>query len=98
MKKTITVIIPTYNRAETLRKCLKALAAQTFPASGAEVLVVDDGSGDNTEEVAASFIKEGAVETKYLRQENKGPAAARNLGSLERSTASGTPKKGDMEW
>lgn len=78
--KKITVIIPTYNRAETLRICLEALSAQTFPASGAEILIVDDGSRDNTAGVAASFIKEGAVETRYLRQENKSPAAARNLG------------------
>lgn len=79
-QKNLTVIIPTYNRAETLGKCLKALAGQTYPAAGFEVLIVDDGSTDRTGEAAASFISEGTVDAKYLRQENKGPAAARNLG------------------
>ena len=80
MKKHLTVIIPTYNRAEILQKCLKALVGQTYPVSGFEIVVVDDGSSDRTGEVSASFINEGVVDTKYFRQENKGPAAARNLG------------------
>jgi len=80
MAKYLSVIIPTHNRVEVLEKCLRALAAQTYPGAAFEVIIADDGSDDRTGEMAAGFIKEGLVDTKYFRQENKGPAAARNLG------------------
>lgn len=80
MKKYLTVIIPTYNRVETLEKCLKALAGQTYRNTGFEVIIADDGSTDRTAELVAAVIKRGSVDTKYFRQEKKGPAAARNLG------------------
>jgi len=80
MAKYLTVIIPTYNRAKTLEKCLTALAGQTYPGSGFEVIIADDGSTDRTGELAASFMNGKIVDVKYFRQENKGPAAARNLG------------------
>ncbi|MCG2725690.1 MAG: glycosyltransferase family 2 protein [bacterium] len=80
MTKYLTVIIPTYNRAETMKKCLKAIEAQTYTASRFEVIIVDDGSTDKTEELAADFVRQGTVDARYYRQKNRGPAAARNLG------------------
>lgn len=76
----ITVVIPTYNRKEILKKCLAALSGQTYPASGYEVILVDDGSTDGTGDAANPWVSGGGV--RYFRQEHKGPAAARNLGVL----------------
>lgn len=80
MAKYLTVIIPTYNRVETLQKCLNALAAQTCPADGVEVIIADDGSTDETAELVKRFAGAGTLDVKYFWQTNKGPAAARNLG------------------
>ncbi|MEM1369887.1 MAG: glycosyltransferase family A protein [Cyanobacteria bacterium P01_H01_bin.15] len=71
---TISVIIPAYNRQEVIRSTLNSLLDQTYPAK--EIIVVDDGSKDDTAEVARSF---GSLVT-VVRQENAGPAAARNTG------------------
>ena len=68
-----SVIIPTYNRADLLARCLQSLVAARV--QDLEIIVVDDGGSDNSADVVASFP--GA---RYLRQENAGPAAARNLG------------------
>ena len=68
-----SVIIPTYNRASLLRETLQSVFAQTF--KDYEVIVVDDGSTDNTLE-----ILRGYSEVKVLTQSNRGPGAARNLG------------------
>jgi glycosyltransferase involved in cell wall biosynthesis len=58
---------------------LQALAAQDFPHEKYEVIVCDDGSEENISEVVDEFRQAG-FEARYLRQEWKGPAAARNLG------------------
>ena len=49
----ISVIIPTYNRRDLLRETLNSLVQQTYPKNCFEVIVVDDGSTDGTEEIAA---------------------------------------------
>lgn len=76
----ISVIIPTFNRCQSLKRCLDSLKDQTYHKLNYEVVVVDDGSTDGTE----SFLKRygGGINFifSYYRQENKGPAAARNLG------------------
>lgn len=71
--KSVTVIVPAYNDAETLRACLVACLTQTLEPE--RVIVVDDGSTDNTPEVAH------ALPVQYIHQENRGPAAARNRGA-----------------
>lgn len=71
----VSVIIPAYNCEKTIGQCLKALAQQSYPPDSYEVIVVDDGSADNT----AAVIKDHPV--KYIHQENQGPAAARNNGA-----------------
>jgi len=73
----ISVIIPTYNRAEILKLCLESLVLQDFDKYDFEVIVSDDGSTDNTEQVFYSLDLPDNF--KYLKQKNKGPAGARNL-------------------
>ncbi len=77
----ISVIVPTYNRRDELRQTLETLTAQEFPAKEFEVIVADDGSSDDSAEVAASF--DGPLRMKYVFQEDLGyrAGAARNAGA-----------------
>jgi glycosyltransferase involved in cell wall biosynthesis len=79
----ISVIIPTYNRRDELRQTLETLTTQEFPAAEFEVIVADDGSSDDSAEVAASF--DGPLRLKYAFQADLGyrAAAARNLGARQ---------------
>ena len=70
----VTAIIPTYNRSTFLGEALASLLAQTLPPD--EIVVVDDGSTDNTAEVVASI----SSQIVYIRQPNRGKSAALNLG------------------
>jgi glycosyltransferase involved in cell wall biosynthesis len=71
---TVSVVIPTYNRARFLPAAVASIRAQTHRC--AEVVIVDDGSTDDTAQVVAR-LGDGI---RYLRQDNAGPAAARNSG------------------
>lgn len=71
----LSVIIPTYNRKDTLHLCLANLALQTDVNERWEVIVVDDGSTDGTAEVCRKFP--ACLPLRYLRQENAGAGAAR---------------------
>lgn len=73
----VSVVIPTYNRAESFVRAVDSVLAQTHQAL--DVIVVDDGSTDNT---AERFAKRYGADprVRYLRQTNRGVAAARNLG------------------
>jgi glycosyltransferase involved in cell wall biosynthesis len=70
----ISVIIPTYNRASTLPRALDSVRAQTLPPH--EIIVVDDGSDDETSRLMA----EEYADCHCLRQANRGVSSARNLG------------------
>lgn len=72
----LSVIIPTYNRAEILRKCLEKLLNQK--GVDFEVIVVDDGSTDNTREVVESFLGQNTLH--YIYQKNALQGVARNNG------------------
>ena len=75
----LSVIIPTYNRKETLQLALAALSFQTLPASCYEVLVIDDGSSDGTEAFCrAKTFPFGEI--RYFHQANGGAGAARRAG------------------
>lgn len=71
-----TVIIPAYNAGNTIANTLKSLEKQSF--KDFEVVVVDDGSKDNTAYVVKSFPK-----ARLLQEKNSGPAVARNFGAKE---------------
>jgi glycosyltransferase involved in cell wall biosynthesis len=70
----ISVIIPTYNRAHLLSRALNSVLVQTLPAQ--EIIVVDDGSTDNTADLMTSEFSQCC----YLQQSNLGVSAARNRG------------------
>lgn len=73
----VSVIIPTYNRADDLDRCLKSLQEQTY--KNFEVLVCDDGSTDNTKEVVEKY--NSILVIQYIKDENfGGPARPRNSG------------------
>jgi GT2 family glycosyltransferase len=76
----ISVIIPTYNRAEKLLKVLKALEVQSLDKAFFELIVVDDGSTDSTQESIETFSRTAAMKILSVRQSNKKQGAARNLG------------------
>jgi glycosyltransferase involved in cell wall biosynthesis len=83
MSLPLSVVIPTYNRAPVLERCLAALRAQALgPGEDFEVIVVDDGSADATLEVVqrALAAPPPGAPLRSLRQTNAGPAAARNRG------------------
>ncbi|MFL6629639.1 MAG: glycosyltransferase family 2 protein [Vitreoscilla sp.] len=81
----MSVVIPTYKRPELLTRCLDALLAQTLPAHCFEIIVVDDGSDDDTRAACADVARRSCDRAgpvlRYLRpQGSRGPAAARNRG------------------
>lgn len=75
----VTVIVPTYNRADTIRRAIRSVLAQTF--QDFEIVVVDDGSTDDTQAAVAEFDDS---RVRYVRRaSNGGEAAARNTGVSE---------------
>jgi glycosyltransferase involved in cell wall biosynthesis len=75
----VSVIIPTYNRAHLIGKTLDSVFAQTY--QNFEIIVVDDGSTDNTVEVLRPLAE--TEKLKYIRQNNQGASLARNRGIKE---------------
>ncbi len=80
--RTVSVIVPTYNCAGRIVHALDSIASQSYPHECIEILVIDDGSTDDTAARVAEFSRLSPVETRYVRQQNAGPAAARNHGLL----------------
>jgi glycosyltransferase involved in cell wall biosynthesis len=76
MPLLFSVIIPSYNRAHTLPQAIKSVLNQTYP--NWELLVVDDGSSDNTQSIIESYTDQRIV---YIKKENGGVCSARNLGA-----------------
>ena len=76
-KYMISVIIPCYNAADTIVRTLESVKEQTF--KDYEVVLIDDGSLDNTKNIVTNYIKE-KDNYVFLKQENKGVSTARNYG------------------
>ncbi|MDP2907444.1 MAG: glycosyltransferase family 2 protein [Nanoarchaeota archaeon] len=75
----ISVIVPTYNRSDLLNKCLSSLINQTFLKKFYEIIVIDDGSNDNTKNIVLKF-KRKYPDISYFYQKNQGHSIARNKG------------------
>lgn len=75
--ETISVVIPTYNRANLICNAIDSALKQTCPPT--EIIVVDDGSTDETEEILSQY----AEKIRYFRQKNMGISNARNRGIRE---------------
>ncbi len=71
----ISIVVPAYNNQKAIEPCLDALLRQTAPRDTFEIIVVDDGSTDDTARVAE------AHGVSVIRQPNRGPGAARNTGA-----------------
>lgn len=71
-KPFVSIIIPAFNAEETMEKCLQSLKEMNYPHDRREVIIVDDGSTDNTYEIAQKLAD------KVIKTENRGPSAARN--------------------
>ncbi len=74
--KLVSIIIPAYNSGEYIKETVDSALKQTY--KNAEVIVVDDGSTDKTKMVLAPYVRDKKI--KYIYQENKGLAGARNTG------------------
>ena len=77
----ITVVAPTYQRSDRLRRLVAALEAQTHPIDRFDVVIVDNCSTDDTAAVLAELVAASPLRIRTLRTDvNRGPAAARNAG------------------
>ena len=76
----VSVVVPTHNREALLADCLASLRRQDYPPEAFEIVVVDDGSTDATPAVVRRLQEGGPPAIRYLRQEARGPNAARNAG------------------
>ena len=76
MSPFISIIIPTYNRAHLIEHTILSLLRQSF--QDYEILIMDDGSTDNTEDVIKPFLSDKFF---YYKKENAERAAARNYGA-----------------
>ena len=74
-KSLVSIILPTYNRAEFIGKALDSVLAQTY--GNWECVLIDDGSTDHTRDVLAAFDDS---RIRFFRQENRGVSGARNAG------------------
>ena len=74
----ISIIIPTFNRSDTIERSINSILEQDYPKQKLEIIVVDDGSQDNTLSILTRYQHTNNI--RILRQENKGVSSARNLG------------------
>ncbi|WP_298749218.1 glycosyltransferase family 2 protein [uncultured Arcobacter sp.] len=71
-----SVIIPTFNSSSTIQRALESVLKQSF--KDFEIIIVDDGSSDNSKEIIYQTLSKETVSFKYIYQKNAGAAAARN--------------------
>lgn len=75
--KKLTIILPVYNGSASIERCLKSVFKQNYP--NLEIIIVNDGSTDNSEEIISNIIEKAKREdTIYIHKENSGVADTRN--------------------
>ena len=80
MKTSVSIIVPMYNSAKYLNLTLANIAEYSTASADLELVLVDDGSTDNTAEIASNFLKTFKSSGQLIRQNNQGPSAAKNSG------------------
>src|SRR5277367_6637039 len=93
MGARVSVIVPLYNKAPYIERCLDSILSQTF--GELEVIIVNDGSTDGGDE-AVRRCKDGRI--RLIGQHNQGPGAARNRGVAESSAPIIAMLDGDDAW
>ena len=78
MREKISIVVPIFNKGPYLFECLQSLQNQTY--APIEILLVDDGSTDESAEICKSFCEKDS-RFRYLYQENQGQVAARKAGA-----------------
>ncbi|RLG12743.1 hypothetical protein DRN73_01710 [Candidatus Pacearchaeota archaeon] len=78
--KTVTVIIPAYNESKSIEKTIESALASDYPKEKMEIIVVDDGSKDNTYELARKFTKSKKFRVRVYTKKNGGKGSALNFG------------------
>jgi glycosyltransferase involved in cell wall biosynthesis len=76
----VSIVIPAYNCASILERCLASVCAQTYPRCRYDIVVVDDGSIDGTADVARSLARGWGGRLTVVRKANGGPGSARDAG------------------
>jgi glycosyltransferase involved in cell wall biosynthesis len=76
-----SIVIPTYNRPQSLQSCLQALTQLDYPRDRFEVIVVDDGSSTPLDQGISQF--QAQLDLNLIKQQNAGPASARNTGAAK---------------
>ena len=78
----VSIVIPTYNRKESLKKALESLFNQTYPKAKYEIVICDDKSTDETENMVKELMKVSPSVLRYFKSKSKykGPASAKNVG------------------
>jgi glycosyltransferase involved in cell wall biosynthesis len=74
LKPSVSVIVPVYNGASTIEACLGSLLQQNYPANSYEIIIIENGSTDNTTELVEKYP------VRLFHNDTRGPAPARNLG------------------
>ena len=74
----VSIVIPCFNSEKTIIRALLSVVKQTYKHY--EIIIVDDGSTDNTKELVQEFFKDKKTKYQYIYQKNSGPSCARNNG------------------
>lgn len=75
-----SIIVATYNRLDEIKELLESVEKLNLDKEGFEIIIVDDGSTDKTLNYLKKYKKKTEIKLRWLKQRNKGPGAARNLG------------------
>ncbi len=79
-KPAVSIVIPAYNASEFIGETLTSVVALDYPPALLELIVVDDGSTDDTVDEVRRFLRSSPFQWQVVEQSNAGPARARNIG------------------
>ena len=78
----ISIITPTYNRADELKHLYRSIRQQSIDLEKLEFIISDDGSTDSTKSMVDKWVEMSEISIKFITQKNQGPGAARNHGMM----------------